>query len=82
MDRTLDRLTCESTESYQHGSQKCPGSPLELAAWVGGNLLLGVGIPLIVVGARSGSPGAPKPAATVSTWANERGFGLGLRLNL
>lgn len=79
---TLDRGTCESLEVVQDHLQDCPMSSLEPAAWIAGGIMIGVGVPLIVVGARSRATRALMPAATVSTWANLKGAGVGLRFSL
>lgn len=79
---SFDRGMCRSNESYQHGWADCPVSSLEPAAWIGGGILIGVSVPMIIIGARRPATRAFTPAATVSTWANASGAGLRLRLEL
>jgi hypothetical protein len=65
-----------SQGSESHSS--CDGSSLFLGGMAVTGILLGVGIPLIVVGAqREGAP-----SASVAPWVTPTSAGLGLRLNL
>jgi hypothetical protein len=79
--QTFGRWACMSTESYHYGARSCPTSGLEPAAYIAGATFLGIGIPLIVIGARSHArPSAP--TSTLSTWLSPNTVGLGIRMDM
>jgi hypothetical protein len=70
-------MSLDGSQGSESGSN-CDGSSLFLGGMAVTGILLGVGIPLIVVGSqREGAP-----SASVAPWVTPSSAGLGLRLNL
>jgi hypothetical protein len=56
--------------------------PTIYGALLTGVALVGVGIPLVVIGAKKEPVEAPEATATISPWATPNGAGVGLRIDL
>jgi hypothetical protein len=72
-----------SSGGHQDSDEACPVSPVVPLAGLSGIVFLAVGIPLIVVGAKT-RPNAQvsKPAASLGPWLGPRTAGLGFRLEM